>query len=85
MGETVRHPDPEEPWRYRCPNCGSVSVHANMGNGFSTRPRDCAYRCRKPCGWRGERVVDAKTDQLADPSGNGGESAGAVPKEASIS
>lgn len=85
MTGTVRHPDPDEPWRFRCPGCGSACVHANVGGGVHKRPDDAAYRCGNPCGWRGEQVIDAKTQQLVDPSGKGGEETGPVPREASLS
>jgi transposase len=26
-------PDPDEPWRYACPHCGSVNIETNNGNG----------------------------------------------------
>jgi predicted RNA-binding Zn-ribbon protein involved in translation (DUF1610 family) len=87
MTGSIRRPDPDEPWRYRCPDCGSSSVHANYTDDYTTRPGDAAYACKRPCGWRGEWVTDAKTGERADPSGRGGSESngGRVPRGASMS
>lgn len=58
--------DPDEPWRYRCPSCGSSSVQANRGYGRADQPDTDPYRC-KGCGWTGETVRDAMWCERRDP------------------
>lgn len=69
-----RKVDPEEPWRYVCPDCGSPSVKLLVGgkSGYGKtykstkagkdveKDREAKYRC-KPCGERKQRVYDKKT------------------------
>lgn len=52
-----------EPWRYRCPECGSVNLR-RRGDGSAT-PRDPAGRfyCRQ-CKTGHKRRYDAKNEVL---------------------
>lgn len=50
-------PDPDEPWRYVCPNCGG-QVHANAQ--ARRKPYQCT-RCRKT--WRKDGLRDKKNGQ----------------------
>ena len=40
-----RRPDPDEPWRYECPKCGSVDIRKNANNGKPARPTTHDYHC----------------------------------------
>lgn len=44
-------PDPDEPWRYACPECESVNVQKATRNTYR------CYRCR----WRGDVLIDLRT------------------------
>lgn len=43
-GPHSRKPDPEEPWRYACPECGSVDV-SHYATPTQNEPRFDCSRC----------------------------------------
>jgi len=75
-------PDPDEPYRYSCPDCDSVSVRrlldpsigsydldvARGGVGVQARKEKLKHRytCNE-CSWRGKKVYDRKRDAMSKP------------------
>lgn len=70
-----------DPWRYRCPHCGSAAVvrltscarprgesYRVGGDGAAAAKDDAGkgYSCKR-CGERAEKLVDMKRTQLATP------------------
>jgi hypothetical protein len=65
-------PDPDEPWRYRCPgpDCQSHCLVVVRGTSLPSADLRHNYRCRGcETAWR--HVVDKKTGDLADPHETG--------------
>lgn len=76
-----RRPVVNEPWRFVCPDCSSVTIEllaggnrpkgktyilGNGGNIDARRDRQKRYLCR-PCGNRKAAVVDRKTGKEVRP------------------
>lgn len=57
----VDRPDPEEPWRWRCPGCASTQLQRS--DAIAEK-----YRCGR-CHWYGPRddLTDAKTTDTINP------------------
>jgi hypothetical protein len=49
-GSTERKPDPDEPWRYACPECGSVDLTQNITPNCDESRFSCGA-----CFWYGRR------------------------------
>jgi hypothetical protein len=79
----LRRPDPDEPWRYVCPDCGSVAVgllkggsrpqaksYPSGGRGQQQARSDRQKRvfCRR-CGERKRELIDQKRDTRIQPTG----------------
>lgn len=52
-------PDPDEPWRYRCPECGSMAIQHHRTPTKDERRFKCG------CGWYGleSELADAREDE----------------------
>jgi len=74
-------PDPDEPYRYACPDCGTVVVRRLLkpsigsrednwvgGVGVQARKEKLKHRytCNE-CEWRGKKVYDRKRDGMSKP------------------
>lgn len=75
-------PDPDQPWRYVCPDCDSHAIEIRRGKqrsdgfvgNYKLAGRDVQANSRKQyycnlCTTRHAKVVDKKTGELADPMG----------------
>jgi len=74
-------PDPDEPYRYACPDCDSVVVRRLLDPSIGSRGDNCVggvgvktykeklkhrYTCNE-CEWRGKKVYDRKRDAMSKP------------------
>lgn len=55
-------PDPNEPWRYECPDCGSTTVDSLQKSTVKHGHDEFSFYCQN-CGQKLEYVIDRKTDQ----------------------
>ncbi|MGQ5515366.1 hypothetical protein [Halococcus saccharolyticus] len=65
-----RRPDPSEPWRYECPECGSVRVRTNANNGKAASRTSHDFHCQS-CYAAFDEPADRKGGEESKPPPDG--------------